>query len=265
MDILRGLVIDRRRAGGEETDSVQPGSPVYSTAIFAHAHGSLVRGRPVRFDRDPSGIHAIVLHSTSGHPHTVARLPRGNPGSYHRNDSIVDRIAAHFVVLADGHIVYTHDIQYLIASAGGRHGIDIEFAGTFPPRGADRLRNNTIHNARLLVTGLVRAIPTIRYIHPHGQIQTPDEDGLHGKLDTCPGPDVWVNVGEWAVRELGLSCEPPNPAYYRHNWRISRVQRDRAFYNESADRRWLGREPAAYERLPHGFTPETFSDIWSVP
>ena len=61
---------------------------------------------------------------------------------------------------------------------------------------------------RRLVGALKAQIPSIVRIHPHGQVQRRDRGGqcgglgtrnVCGKLLSCPGPDVWMNVGEWAT------------------------------------------------------------------
>lgn len=57
----------------------------------------------------------------------------------------------------------------------------------------------------------------IRSIHPHGQFKA-------DKVNSCPGLDIWVNVGDWAIREFGwtlrrtgddeeISRHQSNPAY----------------------------------------------------
>jgi hypothetical protein len=58
----------------------------------------------------------------------------------------------------------------------------------------------------LLLARLKAAVPTIRHIHPHGQLDP-------GKRDTCCGADVWMNVGEWAVERLGLESDTPFAGY----------------------------------------------------
>jgi hypothetical protein len=58
----------------------------------------------------------------------MAGLP-GRTGSHHRNDTVFERIAARFVVLADGPVICTHEVYYLIHNSGGqlqipeRHGV----------------------------------------------------------------------------------------------------------------------------------------------
>jgi N-acetylmuramoyl-L-alanine amidase len=252
MDILLPGIRDRRIAasdeyldGSERTEREQflatPGwarnRPTRGRFIFGA--GTLERrlseDRPIGFnlprghvDRSPSQITTIILHSTAGPEFSADALPArstdGDRGSYHR----VDEIIAHLLVFQDGTIVYTHDIELILSDAGGRKGIDIEFAGSFPndlavQASAARLRPTAIQQGRRLVKYLKSLLPHLRYIHPHGQVQR----GRSGKLDSCPGPDVWVNVGEWAVEYLGLTSHDPDHGYPNHG--ISRRQSNPAY------------------------------------
>ena len=136
-------------------------------------------------------IRAIVLHQTAGPSFLPLRThlpesqsqstPRGPYPAVSTDSDVasvhqVDRIAAHFVIIQDGTVFYTHDVESLSGSAGGRHGIDIEFAGSFSsgrqsPR-PPRLSRHAIQSGRGLIRCLTSSIPSICYIHPHGQIQT---------------------------------------------------------------------------------------------
>lgn len=198
--------------------------------------------RPTGFDladhafaREPEAITTVVLHSTTGVVFEESDLPDVDEDavrtSYHR----VDGIIAHFVVLGDGTIVYTHDVQYVLNDAGGRRGVDIEFAGDFPNArrvraGARRVTPSAIRAGRTLVAVLAkRYLSNLRFVHPHGQVQRGRRGGPGngGKYDSCPGPDVWVNVGEWAVAELGLTAEETDAGYPNHG--ISRRQSNEAY------------------------------------
>jgi hypothetical protein len=232
---------DRRIAASEETVSVRgPSSRVYregSVAASSGAHGARARGgRAARYDREPSAIRAVILHQTAGSTFLTGRAGRlladaSGDGSM-SSDSRLDRVAAHFVVRQDGSIFYTHDVQYIIDSAGGRLGIDIEVAGSFPhsasPDPARRLPVEAIRALRTLLTALKQQLPTLTHIHPHGQVQTvdivarravmcggPGSANPCDKLASCPGPDIWVNVGQWACQPmptgLGLTSVPMAP------------------------------------------------------
>ena len=130
----------------------QANARAHGSARWIYGRGSVARRTSRRrsgtfditrvdYDRPPESISTIILHSTSGNPFTADDLPPSTSdntrGNYHRTNEII----AHFLVLRDGTIVYTHDVQYWLNDAGGRAGIDIEFCGRFsspppPPTGS---------------------------------------------------------------------------------------------------------------------------------
>jgi hypothetical protein len=190
--------------------------------------------RHIRRRRD---VQVIILHSTDGPwflPDTPNPYP-ADPGTdaQVRSRHLIDRVRAHFVVTNDGTVFYTHDVEFLSGSAGGQAGIDIEFAGRFS---LNRLRPEAVRSGRALIGALKSVIPAIGYIHPHGQIQRELMSGRAcggttgvrcGKLNSCPGPDVWVNIGEWAARRWGLVTDTPLPSYQNNG--ITAAQRDSQF------------------------------------
>jgi hypothetical protein len=64
-------------------------------------------------------------------------------------------------------------------------------------------------------------VPSIRFIHPHGQVQRSG-----GKYDTCCGPDIWMNVGEWCATHLSMTTDTTDR--YTNNG-ISPQQRNAAY------------------------------------
>lgn len=208
MDLVSPVVRDRRIAASEETVSRNHGRLIYGDGSHARRTGS--RGRPG--DRSPDAITTIVLHQTAG-PRFFGSLMLSEDDNSVDSDHPIDRIAAHFAITADGDAMYLHDVEFIMNNAGGRHGIDIEVCGTFShtelPSG-ERVSPAAIRACRRLISDLVLAVPGISRIHPHGQVQrlAADSDRHHGpKYHSCCGPDIWVNVGQWAVETLGLDCE----------------------------------------------------------
>lgn len=229
MDIRSTVIRDRRIAAGDEAISVA-GSRIFGRG----SHGRNGGAAGVAGDRPAQQITTIVLHQTAG------AMIRGDSitsldsalSSHHR----VDRIAAHFVITVDGQAIYLRDVEFVMNNAGGRRGIDIEFCGRYghgQEPGGNRLPREAILAGRQLVTDLVTAIPTIRHIHPHGQVQsTPaSHDAEPGpKYHSCCGPDVWVNVGAWAASNLGLLTADTAPGYPNHG--ISAHQSNEAWRQE---------------------------------
>ena len=203
---------------------------------FIYGLGSRARlasqRRPATFDvtrlgfaREPEDITTVVLHSTAGPEFSFADLPDASgdtvrDGEPHR----IDEIIANFVIFQDGTITYTHDVQNILSVAGGGKGIDIELAGAFThdttiTPGTRRLNPAAIRSGRELLTELkLKFLPNLRFIHPHGQVQRGSRGGPGngGKYDSCSGPDVWVNVGEWAVANLGLTAASTDQGYPNH-------------------------------------------------
>ncbi|RYH10363.1 peptidoglycan recognition family protein [Tropicimonas sp. IMCC6043] len=239
--ILPTWIRDRRRAASEEVDSVQltgesqarvvaarqagsprPAdldySPIYGRGSAARSHGA---SRAPRFDRDLSRIRAVVLHQTAGATFDTGRQARRladtSRDSDPAHDLRVDRISCHFLVLQSGQVIHTHDMRYIINSAGGSNGIDIEFCGRWNHGTSSaglRLEPQAINSARMLIKWLAGGIlPNLGHIYPHGQIQAPDQNGRRGKAQSCPGPDIWVNVGLWCTANLGLSAAADTSLY----------------------------------------------------
>ena len=151
-------------------------------------------------ERDQAGVNALVLHQTS--------FSRGNGvGSY-------NSVAAHFVILPNGTIVRLHENWFYLNSSNGLNSrsVAVEFVGNFPNEAGRWWRNPSgqEHNlsaaqaraGRNLVTYLRRSL-RITHIFAHRQAN-------RGHSNCC-GPEIWYNVGEWALRS-GLSDGGPGYA-----------------------------------------------------
>lgn len=226
MDILLAGLRDRRGAAAD-VFTTRDGRNIYATGSHARraaAQPPATRDvRTAHFDRQPSDIQAVILHVTtftSSEPLPPVAAD-GNIANRHR----LDHVIAHFVVRRSGEILYTHDVQYRLNSVSGSRAVDVEFEGDFghgPRPTAERLSAAAISAGRQLVKALKYQLG-VRYVHPHGQVQ---ETAGNPKRDSCPGPDIWVNVGEWAVRHLGLVCDQ---TVMRNNHGISTAQRNPAY------------------------------------
>lgn len=163
--------------------------------------------------RDPGSITRVILHQMglrSRNPLPPGPSPIGD-------DHRLDVIIAHLMVRQDGTIIYAHDIQLVLnGTAALRDSIEIEFEGTYnqapsrrgsaPHPWGPRLSRAAIEAGRRLLRTLYEMshypcgrgplrILSIRSIHPHQQYSPVTRPN-------CPGPDIWVNVGQWAIRNL---------------------------------------------------------------
>jgi hypothetical protein len=147
--------------------------------------------------RPSAAIDAIVLHQMS--------FNRGNDPDRYKT------VKAHFAVLPNGQALQLHpaDVYLAASSAFNDAAIAIEFAGNFrsdrgkwwSEKGApqkDVLGRAQIFGGRDLVTHL-QATYGLSFIFAHRQGEEPNRRG------NCPGPEIWYQIGEWAIRELGMS------------------------------------------------------------
>ncbi|HEX6041289.1 peptidoglycan recognition family protein [Longimicrobium sp.] len=141
---------------------------------------------------------ALVLHQMG--------FSRGdNPARY-------DDVTAHYAITPNGTILQLHpDAAYLFASNRfNRFSVAVEFAGNFPNRkgscwkpqkhGCHTVTPRQISAGRCLVRHLVAKLG-ITQVLAHRQSSAMREND--------PGPDLWLNVGQWAVDNLGLSDGGP--------------------------------------------------------
>lgn len=129
------------------------------------------------------------------------------------------KVTAHYIIAPDGTIAQNHPVESLLYASNGFNegGIAIEFAGNFPSRqgstdpdhfykpekfGMDQLTREQIASGRWLLQYLRDIVLpdlglelTVVLAHR----QSSDQRG------NDPGPDVWANIGQWAVDHLGLS------------------------------------------------------------
>jgi len=127
------------------------------------------------------------------------------------------KVGAHYIVTADGQIAQLYDdLDFLNASNGfNTRSISIEFAGNFYDHRYHwwKSRELTIPDRCYLTPAQIRAgrcllktlrarLPSIKYLYAHRQ-SSEDREG-------DPGPDVWFNIGEWALNNLNLTDRLPS-------------------------------------------------------
>ncbi len=172
--------------------------------------------------RSADKVYAVVLHQMG--------FSRGSDASRY------DKVTAHYKILPDGTIVFSHDWTTRLPHANkfNAGSIGVEFAGNLPSRpgstetrhfykpekfGQDQLTPQQIAAGRSLLTMLSRE--GITHVLAHRQSS--------GSRGNDPGPDIWVNVGQWAVRQLGLKDGGPGYAIdsgraIPDRWRTGAVQ-----------------------------------------
>lgn len=147
---------------------------------------------PLKKTRSLSDVDSLVLHATAG-----------------RQDKPIKDywdLSVHFFILADGTIHQNHDENIRCHGSSGfnKRSVAVEFVGFFKKgykrdgtekwdqgKEAFRVRPTTqqIESGRNLVRYLKKAIG-IKYVLAHSQAAN----------KTCPGPEIWYNVGEWAIK-----------------------------------------------------------------
>jgi N-acetylmuramoyl-L-alanine amidase/Putative peptidoglycan binding domain len=175
--------------GEEFIDSLWPFPPRFRIEDRTHLTPKDKRKKT----RPEADVYALVLHQTA--------FSRGNdPTRY-------DTVTAHYVILPNGQILQLHPISaYLWASNGfNARSVAVEFVGNFPsirgrcwkPQsyGCHTLSQEQIGAGRYLVEHLIRTIG-LTHILAHRQSS--------GTRENDPGPDIWCQVGEWAINTHGL-------------------------------------------------------------
>ena len=87
-----------------------------------------------------------------------------------------------------------------------KHSVAVEFVGNFPgvngkcwkpdKFGCHEVSQAQIDAGRYLIEWLSKVLPSFKTVYAHRQSASIKAND--------PGPDIWRNVGEWAIGELGL-------------------------------------------------------------
>lgn len=176
---------------GADADSEYPGLDLVDLRDKAPAD-YVVRERPAE------DVTAVVLHQT------------GFSG-WKPDNSNWAKVKSHFVVRRDGKVQINFDPTKRMrygSNKANANGITIEHEGNYPSAdgkwwegdkfGEDHLEDapEQVAASRRLIEILSERFP-IEHVYAHRQW----DDGK----TNCPGPDIWREVGEYAVHQLGLS------------------------------------------------------------
>ncbi len=154
--------------------------------------------------RNVRNIDSIVLHATG-----FSRLDTPGTDRSGSEDDDFDHTIAHFVVRQNGDVIRLRTYDVFLNNALALYSVSIEVEGSFPS--SDEIRINRwnqgrhhmplaeIFACRALVQHIRNELNNIQYIFGHAQITN-----MGARRANCPGPHVWYNVGEWAVRTLGM-------------------------------------------------------------
>lgn len=151
-------------------------------------------------NRDPKTVYALVLHQMAC--------------CANRKDPLKNylKTKSHFVILRDGNILQLHPVSALLWASNGfnARSVAVEFAGNFPNTlgkwwqgdkyGKNHPTQAQFESGRYLVRYLMQTIK-LTHVLAHRQSS--------GTRQNDPGPDIWVQVGQWAIDKLGLKDGGP--------------------------------------------------------
>lgn len=167
--------------------------------IDRREHAKLsAKAAPHTRTRSEEDVYALVLHQMG--------FSRGSDPSKYNG------VTAHYLVLPDGGVYQLHDHTVRLPAASGLNSgsVSVEFAGNFPSKarstnpsafwspethGMNQLTAAQTQSGRRLVDYFVKQ-GWLTHILAHRQ------GGEQRQND--PGPDVWREIGAWAVRQHGL-------------------------------------------------------------
>jgi uncharacterized protein (DUF697 family) len=150
--------------------------------------------------RDPKTVYALVLHQMA-----CCFAPKDPLKRFLT-------VGAHFAIANDGRIMQLHPVSSLLWASNGfnNRSVAVEFAGNFPNTrgtwwqgdtyGKNRPTPAQVTAGRQLIRHLMRTMG-LTHVLAHRQSS--------GTRENDPGPDIWFDVGQWAVNTLGLKDGGP--------------------------------------------------------
>ena len=153
----------------------------------------IVANRRGKGARNLGNVNALVLHQIG----------------FTRGDDIAayDNVGVHFVILPNGTVLQLYDETELLYASNGfnRCSVAVEFVGNFPMQSGKWWNGarKTMPSIQQIISGralvaYLQATLCISHVFAHRQATSPNRKG------NCPGPHIWYNVGEWALKR-GLS------------------------------------------------------------
>ncbi len=148
-------------------------------------------------------VTGVVLHQMA--------FSRGNDPSRY------DSVTAHYKILPDGRIVWSHDHDVRLPAANRFNGytVSVEFAGNLPKREGSRDPRDFWSPAKFGMNNLTRAqVLSGRWLMRFLR-DTYGITGVFGHVQSeagkgnDPGPAIWRNIATYAKRQLGMSDGGP--------------------------------------------------------
>jgi N-acetyl-anhydromuramyl-L-alanine amidase AmpD len=189
-DILGSISSGIGSAYGRGMDELGGATGSRIIDLTAQADKNMRKGK-----RDPKTVYALVLHQMA-----CCFKPRDPLRRFLS-------LGAHFAILPDGRILQLHPVSALIWASDGfnKRSVAVEFAGNFPSVAGKWWKGDTYGKnhptqaqyeaGRYLIRHLMRTIG-LTHVVAHRQSS--------GTRENDPGPDIWSQVGQWAVDTLGL-------------------------------------------------------------
>jgi len=183
-DVILDYQVDKRKKWLRKNDPDKIGKIRCKTSSGMEHHN--IRHRKLK------DIDALVLHQTA--------FDGGNlPVRYYD-------LSVHFIIVPNGVIYQNHSESVRTHGSSGfnKKSVAVEFVGNFKAHDGQWWKGTSLRSTptmqqiisgRKLVDYLKRSLG-IKYVYAHRQ-------ALY-KKGNCPGPEIWFNVGEWALKN-GLS------------------------------------------------------------
>lgn len=158
--------------------------------------------------RDPRKVYAFVLHHMAFKRWNPKTKAYSNPESYLAT-------GAHFCIMLDGRIIQLHACSRMIwhGNCVSPGSVAVEFEGNFPnikggwwinkdAKVPDKDKPSLAQfDSGKFLTSYLKTVLGTTHILAHRQSSDSREND--------PGPDIWYNVGQWAIDKLGLTDGGP--------------------------------------------------------
>lgn len=159
--------------------------------------------------RDPRKVWAFVLHQMA------FKRPKPRTKVYSDPESYLNT-GAHFCIMFDGRIIQLHPFSRMIwhGNCLSPRSVAVEFEGNFPNikgkwwvNKKSKVQNTDIptqaqFEAGRFLASYLKVVLGTTHIFAHRQSSDSREND--------PGPDIWYNVGQWAIDNLGMTDGGPS-------------------------------------------------------